>query len=177
MKKFTLILALLFVLSTVGCANAKSTALQASGQIEAKEIAIAPELSGRVVEVSVNEGDSVKAGDPVLRLDDSLLAAQRTVAVSQLDSAKAGVQAAQNALASAKSQYQIVLEAALAQGESTRLKDWFSDPKQFEQPGWYYTREEQIQAAQSQVDTAQKAVEDAQANLDSVSQALEPANF
>ncbi|HSA99437.1 MAG TPA: HlyD family efflux transporter periplasmic adaptor subunit [Anaerolineales bacterium] len=177
MKKLTLILALLFVLSTVGCANAKSTALQASGQIEAKEIAVAPELSGRVVKVSVNEGDSVKAGDTVLVLDDSLLAAQRTVAVSQLDSAKAGVQAAQNALASVKSQYQIALEAALAQGERTRLKDWFSDPNQFEQPGWYYTREEQIQAAQSQVDTAQKAVQDAQANLDSVSQALEQANF
>ena len=87
------------------------------------------------------------------------------------------MQAAQNALVSTKSQYQITLEAALAQGESTRLKDWFSDPDQFEQPGWYYTREEQIQAEQTQVELAQKAVEEAQANLNSVSQALEQANF
>ena len=177
MKRLNLLVALFLILGTVGCANANTTAMQASGQIEAKEIAVAPELSGRVVEVSVNEGDSVKAGDTVMVLDDSLLAAQRTVAVSQLDSSKASVQAAQDALASAKSQYQITLEAALTQGESTRLKDWFSDPAQFEQPSWYYTREEQIQAEQSQVDIAQRAVEDAQANLDSVSRALEQANF
>ena len=66
MKKLQLLLALLLILGTVGCANANTTAMQASGQIEAKEIAVAPELSGRVVEVSVNEGDSVKAGDPLL---------------------------------------------------------------------------------------------------------------
>ncbi|HSB01974.1 MAG TPA: HlyD family efflux transporter periplasmic adaptor subunit, partial [Anaerolineales bacterium] len=177
MKKLNLLFTLLFTLTTVGCANANVTATQASGQIEAKEIAVAPELSGRVIEVSANEGDSVKAGDTILVLDDSLLAAQRTVALSQLDSAKVSVQAAQTALASAKSQYQITLESALAQGEITRLKDWFSDPDQFEQPGWYYTREEQIQAAQSQVDSAKKSVEAAQANLDRISQALEQANF
>jgi HlyD family secretion protein len=177
MKKLTFTLAMFIILSTVGCGNANSTTLQASGQIEAKEVVVAPELSGRVAKVPVSEGDSVKAGDTVLILDDSLLAAQRTIAVSQLNSAKAGVQAAQDALAGAKSQYQVTLETALAQGESTRLQDWFSDPDQFEQPGWYYTREEQIQAAQSQVDIAQKAVEDAQANLDSVSQALEQSNF
>jgi len=177
MKKITFLFALLLALYTVGCTSAKSTAVQASGQIEAKEIAVASELSGRVIDISVNEGDPVNAGDIILILDDSLLAAQRTVAVSQLDSAKASVQAAQNALASTKSQYQITLEAALAQGESTRLKDWFSDPDQFEQPGWYYTREEQVQAVQSQVDVALKAVEDAQSNLDRISHAFEQANF
>ena len=177
MKKLNVLFALFIILTTFGCANANNNAMQASGQIEAKEIAVAPELSGRVIEVSVNEGDSVKAGDPLFREDDSLLAAQRTVAISQLDSARAGEQAAQDGLASAKSEYQITLEAALAEGESTRLKDWFSDPDQFEQPAWYYTRKEQIQAAQSQVDVAQKAVEEAQANLDKVSQALEQADF
>ena len=85
MKKLTFILALLLTLFSVGCTNANSTAVQASGQIEAKEIAVALEISGRVVEISVHEGDSVKAGDTVLVLDGSLLAAQRTVAVSQLD--------------------------------------------------------------------------------------------
>jgi HlyD family secretion protein len=177
MNKLTLTLALLIILSTVGCGNANRTALQASGQIETKEIAVAPELSGRVIEVSVNEGDSVKAGDPLLRLDYSLLTAERAVAVAQLESAKVSVQASQNALASAKSQYQITLEITLAEGESTRLEDWFSDPDQFEQPGWYYTREEQIQSAQAQVNSAQKAMEAAQENLDRVSQSLEQAGF
>ena len=119
----------------------------------------------------------VKTGDPLLSLDDSLLTAQRAVAVAAVDSAIANVQAAQNALRTAKSQYQIALEAALAQGKNTRLQDWFSDPDLFEQPGWYYTREEQIQAVQAQAEIAQKTVEDAQANLASVSQSLEQADF
>jgi len=151
--------------------------LTASGTIESVTVNVSPEMAGKVKEVLVAEGQAVKTGDPLLSLDDSLLAAQRVVAVAAVDSAIANVQAAQNALRTAESQYQIALEAALAQGKNTRLQDWFSDPDLFEQPGWYYTREEQIQAVQAQVEIAQKTVEDAQANLASVSQSLEQADF
>src|SRR6185503_17162990 len=98
---------------------------------------ISPEMAGKVKEVPVQEGQPVELGDPLLILDDSLLASERAVAIAQLDSTKAGVQIAQNALATAQAQYQITWEAALVQGEKTRLQDWFSDPDQFEQPGWY----------------------------------------
>ncbi|MGB8980929.1 MAG: efflux RND transporter periplasmic adaptor subunit [Anaerolineales bacterium] len=152
-------------------------ALTASGTIEATIVNVSPEMAGKVKEVLVEEGQPVRMGDPVLILDDSLLAAQRAVAVSQLDSARAGVQAAQNALTGAQSQYQITLEAALAQGKSTRLEDWFADPDLFDQPGWYYTREEQIQAMQSQVELAQKVLQEAEANLASVSASVEEADF
>jgi len=155
----------------------KQGALAASGTIETTVVEIAPELAGKVEDVAVQEGQAVRAGDPLLILDDSLLAAQRTVAVAQLEAARAGVQSAENALATAQSQYQITLEASLAQGEQTRLKDWFSDPDLFEQPGWYYTRAEQIQSVKAQVEAAQKAIQDARANLDEVSQSLEQANF
>ena len=152
-------------------------ALAASGTIEATIVNISPEMAGKVKEVLVVEGQSVQAGDPLLRLDDSLLAAQRAVAVSQLESANVGVQAAQNALGTAQSQYQITLESALTQGKETRLQDWFSDPDQFEQPGWYYTREEQVQAMQAHVDAAREAMEGAEANLAQISESLEEANF
>jgi multidrug resistance efflux pump len=151
--------------------------LTASGTIEATIVNVSPEMAGKVKEAPVEEGQPIKRGDPLLTLDGDILSSQRVVTIAQLDSAKAGVQIAQNALATAQSQYQITWEAALAQGEKTRLQDWFSDPDQFEQPGWYYTRGEQIQAVQAQVDIAQKAVQDAQANLESVSQVLEQANF
>ena len=151
--------------------------LAASGTIEATIVNISPEMAGKVKEVLVEEGQSVQAGDPLFVLDDSLLAAQRAVAVSQLETANAGVQAAQNALETAQSQYQITLESALAQGKETRLQDWFSDPDQFEQPGWYYTREEQVQAMQAHVDAAREAMEDTEANLAQVSRSLEEANF
>jgi len=151
--------------------------LAASGTIEATTVNVSPELAGKVKEVLAEEGQPVQMGSPLFILDDSLLASQRAVAVAQLDAATAGVQAAQNGLVTAKTQYQITLEAALAQGKETRLQDWFSDPDQFEQPGWYYTRDEQVQAMQAQVEVAQKAMEDAQANLAQVSQSLEQADF
>jgi multidrug resistance efflux pump len=113
----------------------------------------------------------------LLSLDPSLLAAQKAVASAQVDSAMTGVLSAQNALATAMSQYQIILEAALVQDKSTRLQDWFSDPDEFEQPGWYYTRVEQIQAAQRQVESAQTAVEDVEANLKALTQSLPQKEF
>lgn len=152
-------------------------ALTASGSIEATQVNLAPELAGRVVEVLVDEGQPVSTGDPLLRLDDSLLIAQRAVASAQFEFAMAGVVTAQNALAIAKSQFQITLDTALAQAKSTRLTDWFSDPDLFEQPGWYYTRLEQIQAAQKQVDAAQAAVRDAEANLAKITQSLAQTDF
>ena len=39
-----------------------NSALTASGTVEATEILIAPEISGKVTEVLVNQGDIVKAG-------------------------------------------------------------------------------------------------------------------
>jgi multidrug resistance efflux pump len=155
----------------------ESSALAASGTIEATVVNVSPEMAGKVKQVLVEEGQPIKMGDLLLMLDDTLLISQRAVAVAQLDAANAGVRSAQNALATAQSQYQITLEASLAQGESTRLQDWFSDPDLFEQPGWYYTREEQIQSMQAQVAEAQKAVEDAQADLASITQSLEQADF
>ena len=156
--------------------NADGT-LTASGTIEATTVNVSPEMAGKVTEVLADDGQSVKTGDSLLALDKSLLDSQRLVAVAQLESAKAGVQSAQNALSTTQSQYQITLEAALAQGESTRLQDWFADPDLFEQPGWYYTRDEQLQALQTQADMAQQALEDAQMNLASISKSLEQADF
>ena len=151
--------------------------LAASGTIEATVVNISPEIAGKVKDVLVEEGQPVKMGDPLLILDESLFAAQRAVALSQLDAANAGVESAQNSLTIAQSQYQITLESALAQGKETRLQDWFSDPDQFEQPGWYYSREEQVQAMQAQVELAKREMENAQANLIQISQDLEQAEF
>jgi multidrug resistance efflux pump len=134
-------------------------------------------MSGKVKDVLVEEAEQVKLGDPLLTLDDTLLVSQRAVALAQLEAAMTGVQSAENALATAQAQYQMTLEGSLAQGESTRLKDWFSDPDLFEQPGWYYTREEQIQSMRAQAESAHEALEDAQAHLTSITQSLEQADF
>jgi len=152
--------------------------LTASGTIESVVVNVSPEMAGKVKEVLAEEGQLVKSGDALLSLDDSLLTAQKSVAASQLASAMAGAQTAQEALKTANSQYQITLSEALAQDKSTRLQDWFTkDPDQFDQPEWYFTRDEQFAAAQAKVDATQKALEDARANLIEVTQSLEVADF
>src|SRR5512147_1774572 len=127
-------------------------ALTASGTIEATQINISPEMAGKVKEVLVGEGDSVKAGDPLLSLDDSLLVAQRAVAASAVDSAKA-------AIASAQTKYDQTLQSALAAQEAQRNRDWrVSAPTEFDQPTWFFNQAEQIAAAQTEVDNAKTAL-------------------
>jgi multidrug efflux pump subunit AcrA (membrane-fusion protein) len=152
--------------------------LRASGTIEAVEVNVSSETSGKVKEVLIDEGQAAKTGDPLLNLDDSLMVAQRAVAAAQLDTANAGVASAQNALKTAKSQYQIALEAALAQDRKTRVQDWFSkDTNQFNQPDWYFSRAEQLKAAQTEVDIALKALEDASGKLENVNTSLGKSDF
>ena len=167
MKK--LLTFLLPTLLLASCGPAQSTALQASGQIEATEIAVAPELSGRVVEVLVAEGDSVKAGDTVLILDDSLLQAQKRTLEAGLDSANANVQAAQVALDMAQLQYDQTLSAALEAEKTTRVSIWKeSKPGEFDQPTWYFNREERLKATQAEMDAANSDLETEQEKLASV---------
>ena len=153
-------------------------ALTASGFIEATQVNVAPELAGKVTEVLVDEGQSVKAGDPLLRLDDSLLAAQRAVASDSFEAAKSAALTAAAAYESAQTQYDIALAAARAEDRGTRIADWMGKTLDyFEQPNWYFTRAEQTVAAQADVETAKANLIAAQANLDKVIQDLNNAQF
>jgi HlyD family secretion protein len=55
----------------------KEGSLKASGTVETVQVVVAPEVSGRVAEVMVEEGDEVEPGDPLFRLEDDLLRTQR----------------------------------------------------------------------------------------------------
>ncbi len=97
-------------------------AIQASGTVEAVEVAIASEISGRVAEVFAEKGASVQAGEPLLRLDGALLQSQREVAVTGLESAKAnlvtlqsGLEVAQAALRAAETGLQVAQSSTEAE--------------------------------------------------------------
>ncbi|HAX71870.1 MAG TPA: hypothetical protein DCY14_19815, partial [Anaerolineae bacterium] len=142
--------------------GADETALTASGAIEATQVNVAPEISGKVTDVLVEEGQPVSTNDPLLRLDPSLLSAQRAVASAAVDSAN-------TALASAQLKYAQTLETALAAQAAQRSKEWqASAPSEFDQPNWYIEQEQQIAAAQVELDAAQSAIDDANANLEKV---------
>jgi HlyD family secretion protein len=146
-----------------------NSALTASGTVEATEILIAPELSGKVIEVLVNQGDMVKAGDVIFRLDDTLPQAQRSVTASALDTAKAASLTADAAAVAAQAQYDLVLNAALAEQKSNRTINWTeTQPAEFDQPAWFFAKPEQVSAAQAEVDAAKSALDATQSKLSAV---------
>lgn len=156
----------------------EDSTLTASGSIEATMVNVSPEMAGKVKDVLVEEGQSAKAGDLLLSLDDSLMAAQREVAQSGVDSARNALLTAQSAYGLVQAQYNAALTAARAQEGAQRLTDWSNrTPGQFDQPLWYFSRDEQITAAQVEVDSASQTLQQSQAELDRVVKDLNNADF
>jgi len=152
--------------------------LQASGSIEATNVKVAPELAGKVKDVLVNEGQSVKAGDPLIYLDSTLLQAQKQQALAALDVTKSAAATSDAALAAAQNQYDLALNAALTTNRSNRTSQWVnSAPSDFNLPLWYYSQAEQMTAAQTEVDTAQKALADARTNLANIEASASSSDF
>jgi HlyD family secretion protein len=179
-KPLHLVLGTLLALSVAGCSAlgaSQTSAIQASGIIEATQVNVSSQLSGRVAQVNVNEGQSVKQGDQLLSLDGSLLQAQRKAASANLDAARSAQQSAQSGLDAAQAQYQAALDAALAADQQARTDDWRISSSGLSQPAWYFTLAEQIQAAQAELDAAQKNLADKQANLNTVINGVENSGF
>jgi HlyD family secretion protein len=65
-----------------------------SGRIEGDDSAVAPKTSGKILEITVREGDSVSAGQVIARLDDAQIRAQEQAARAALLDAQAKAQSA-----------------------------------------------------------------------------------
>jgi HlyD family secretion protein len=107
-------------------ADATAEQLTYSGTIEAPQAIIAPELGGRVLDVLVDAGQDVQAGQELLRLEDVFLQAQRkqaqaalAVAQANYDLVAAGLPPEQRDLAVAAAQ----LEVTQAEQALDALKD------------------------------------------------------
>jgi HlyD family secretion protein len=158
--------------------NRSDGKLHASGTIEGVQVDVSPEMSGKVKAALAEEGQSVKTGDQLLNLDDNMLQAQKNVSQAAVDSANNALASAQNAYETAQAQYDAALSAARAQQGSTRLTDWLGrEPGAFDQPLWYFSQDEQLVAAQAEVDSSQQALQQAQADLDNVVKSLNNLDF
>ena len=156
--------------------NKGGNALTASGTIEAIEVTISPEIGGKVAEVSIEEGNAVKTGDPLFRLDGTLLQAQRAVAVASLDLARATTTIANAGLATAQANYNLTLNAARLEFVSIRTSDWSAmNPVGYTLPGGYFSPSEEISAAQEEVGAARSALDTKQSILNNLQ--ADPANI
>ena len=153
-------------------------ALTASGTIEVVEVSIAPEIGGRVAEVYVAEGETVSAGEPLFRLDDTLLQAQRDVAAAALDTAEAAAATAGAAVESARAQYDLALASARAEAAANRTANINAiEPSGAALPGWYLADDETIAAARAGVDAAQASRDASRVALDSLLADAASADF
>lgn len=95
--------------------------IEASGTIEAREVRVMAELGGRVVNIPVDEGEGVKRGQVLVRLDESDLAAQISQAQAAVKVAKAELAQAQ---AKARPERVAVAQSALNQAMTKALGKW-----------------------------------------------------
>ena len=91
--------------------GAERTVLNASGYVTARRAAtVSSKVTGKVVEVLIEEGMKVKEGQIVARLDDTNVKASLNVAQAQSESARKAVGEIQAQLKQAESEFQRVVE-------------------------------------------------------------------
>lgn len=148
-----LLLALLLVLG--GCNRKRDTgALVVSGRVEVDSIHIGSKVGGRVAKVHFDESEMVKAGEPVVSLEDQELVAQR----DQAKAAAAQAQAQLDLLLAGSRQEDILRADAVVSASLAELE--------LRRKGF---REEEIQEAAAQLASAQSEQALAQKEFDRAS--------
>ncbi|MGE0392051.1 MAG: HlyD family secretion protein [Vicinamibacterales bacterium] len=93
--------------------------LTLSGRLEGDDSAVASRVPGRVVRITVREGDAVKAGEPVAELDDDQVAAREQQARAALAQAEARSRVAREQIAVLQQQLrQVQLQTEQARVEA-----------------------------------------------------------
>ena len=88
-----------------------------NGRIEATEIDVATKIPGRVAEILVDEGDFVRAGDVVARMDTASFEAQRREAEALLQQARIGIDTARSLVVQREAEKAAAI-AAMAQRQA-----------------------------------------------------------
>jgi HlyD family secretion protein len=143
-------------------ANPTPAAIQASGMIEGDETTVNAELGGRVVEVAAQEGDTVTAGQVLVRLDPTELEAQ----YQQAQAAQAAARAALAEVTAAPQPSKIAqAQAQVAQAEATVAAARSARADALQQRNHPQDLDAQINNARGQLDSAIAQVDLAKANL------------
>jgi HlyD family secretion protein len=86
--------------------------IQANGRIESDVVNISSKLAGRIVTLAAREGDVVKAGAPLVQLDDGSVRARLEGAQSALATAAARLEAARTSLAVMRKEVPVAIAIA-----------------------------------------------------------------
>jgi multidrug resistance efflux pump len=97
--------------------EAEAARITASGFIEVRQVSIAPEVSGRIARLRVDEGDQVREGQVLIEIDTDLLDAQIAEAEAAVAMAEAGLARVE---AGVRAEDIAVAEAAVVMAEAQR---------------------------------------------------------
>jgi HlyD family secretion protein len=148
--------------------------LTASGTVEAIDVQVAPEISGRVLAILVNEGAAVQEGQVLFRLDDSMLQAQRQQAQAALQVAQDNLAAADSGITAAQAALQAAQDAAEAARSNTEAQ---LIPARQALQDLYDNAGVARAAAWQTLSVATKAVRDAQYMLDNFTVPVDQKNM
>jgi len=125
-----------------------------SGNIELTEVNIAFKTAGRLIERTVDEGDTVKKGQVIARLDRDQLVAQREREVAGLQSAESQLAQAKTALEWEKDTLAADIEQRTADVASNEAR--LSELKNGARPQEKLDSQAAVDAAQSEVERSRK---------------------
>ena len=113
-------------MSSMAIDNQIIVADEIQGSVSAQDISINTKIPGRIVKFYVEEGQEVKAGDPVVEISSDELEAKKAQLEAQIAQAAAGVQAAEATVEIANANYELSLDrvaqakAGISASESQR---------------------------------------------------------
>jgi HlyD family secretion protein len=103
-KFFKSLILLFIVVISLNCA--KDNTLNTNGFIEATTIDISPLISGKIEDISVNEGDFVNEGDILVKIEEDTYLSNLNLSESDLNRVKSGYISALNLFEQAKLDYE-----------------------------------------------------------------------
>ncbi len=132
----------------------------ASGKIQAEtEVVISSDVSGEIIYLGVEEGDRVKKGDILIKIDPDLVESALSRAEASLNTAKANLSGSKARLSQAESTFENA--KAIFERNQKLYKDKVISEAEFDQA------EANYEVAMSDVEAAEEAVNAAQFNVKS----------
>ncbi len=135
-----------------------------NGRIEADQVNVSTKYAGRIQTIAVDEGDMVKAGQELARMDDAELAARVRAAEAQVRRAQTAKREAEASVA------RVMSDQRLARSELDRIerlrKLGHATAEQLD------TRRAAVSSASAGIDAARAGVEAAEATIDAAQEEL-----
>ncbi len=137
--------------------------VSANGKIQPEtDVKISPEVSGKILEIRVKEGDAVKEGDLLMILNPDLLEASVSRASASLNTSKANLANAKARLAQASAQF-VNAEQSYSRSQQLLASDVISKAEMDQAESTYQTALAEKTAADESVNAARYSVKSAEA--------------